>query len=114
MMVICGLSILGSLVDLAFRMVGDLAPFVPPEQAEFAQLGNVGGMVIDILFVFRDIFLIFAATRMLAGSSYSLAFAGAVIAVIPCVGSPCCILGIPFGIWALVVLNDPAVKAAFR
>ena len=27
--------------------------------------------------------------------------------------SPCCILGIPFGWGALLVLNDPEVAAAF-
>ena len=25
----------------------------------------------------------------------------------------CCLLGVPFGIWALVVLNKPEVKAQF-
>jgi DNA-directed RNA polymerase subunit RPC12/RpoP len=28
--------------------------------------------------------------------------------------SPCCLLGLPFGIWALVVLSDIHVRAAFR
>ena len=36
----------------------------------------------------------------------------AIIAMIPCHG--CCILGLPFGIWALVVLSAPEVKAAFH
>ena len=37
----------------------------------------------------------------------------AIVAVIPCV-APCCLLSLPFGIWALVVLGDSSVKAAFR
>jgi hypothetical protein len=32
--------------------------------------------------------------------------------MIPCI-SPCCLLGLPIGIWALVVLLKPEVKAAF-
>jgi len=39
--------------------------------------------------------------------------AASIIAMIPCV-SPCCCLGLPFGIWALVVLARPAVKSAFQ
>ena len=35
-----------------------------------------------------------------------------VLAMLPC--SPCCLIGLPIGIWSLKVLNDPAVKATFR
>ena len=45
--------------------------------------------------------------------SYSFAMAASIIAMIPCIG-PCCLLGIPFGIWSIVVLGDAQVKAAFR
>ena len=34
-----------------------------------------------------------------------------ILAMTPC--NCCCILGLPFGIWALVVLNDEAVKRSF-
>jgi len=53
------------------------------------------------------------AMKMKNLENYSLAMAAAIVAVIPCI-SPCCLLGLPFGIWALVVLNDSSVKAAFR
>ena len=72
------------------------------------------GFVMSAILILKDVFLIYAASRMHVGRSYGVAFAGAIISVIPCIGSPCCALGIPFGIWALVVLNDPTVKAAFR
>jgi hypothetical protein len=36
-----------------------------------------------------------------------------VIAMIPCI-SPCCIVGLPIGIWAMVVLSKPEVKSAFH
>ena len=36
-----------------------------------------------------------------------------IIAMVPCI-SPCCLVGLPIGIWALVVLMKPEVKAAFR
>ncbi len=45
-------------------------------------------------------------------SRYGLSMAAAVASVIP-LATGCCVTGIPFGIWALVVLNRPDVKAAF-
>ena len=57
--------------------------------------------------------MLIAAIRMKELRSYGLAMAGAILGMLPYL-SPCCLLGLPFGIWALVVLADPAVKAAFR
>jgi len=37
--------------------------------------------------------------------------AGAVVAMLPC--QCCCLLGLPAGIWALVVLNKPEVNSQF-
>ncbi len=59
------------------------------------------------------VLVLIGAMKMKRLESYSLAMTSAIVALIPCI-SPCCILGLPFGIWALVVLNDPFVKASFR
>lgn len=115
MYVVCGLSIgywLLSLVALAAGLQG-LMPQMPDPQQQ-AQSLKALGYVIYVLHILKDAFLIYAFSQVHAGRSYGVAFAGAIISVIPCIGSPCCALGIPFGIWALVVLNDPTVKAAFR
>lgn len=53
------------------------------------------------------------ATKMKQLDSYAIAMTGSILAVIPCL-SPCFILGIPFGIWALVVINQPDVREAFN
>ena len=45
--------------------------------------------------------------------NYRLAMVVSILALAPCI-SPCCLLGLPFGIWALVVLNKPEVKSAFQ
>lgn len=45
--------------------------------------------------------------------SLGMARMGAIVACVPCVG-PCCLLGIPFGIWALIVLNNPDVNRSFE
>jgi hypothetical protein len=52
------------------------------------------------------------AVRMKKLESIGLAMTACIVAMLPCNG--CCVLGLPFGIWGLVVLNRPEVKAAFR
>lgn len=59
------------------------------------------------------ILVILGAVRMKNLRNYGLSMTSAIVAMIPCV-SPCCLLGLPFGIWALVVLSDGRVQAAFR
>ena len=56
-------------------------------------------------------FTIFGALKMRNVQSYGLAMAAAITVMLPC--TCCCVLGLPAGIWALVVLNKPEVKAAF-
>ncbi|MBA2116603.1 hypothetical protein [Bremerella alba] len=57
-------------------------------------------------------FILYGAIQMKGLTNFTAARTAAVIAVIPCIG-PCCLLGIPFGIWALVVLAKPEVRDAF-
>lgn len=49
---------------------------------------------------------------MLRLSSYPLAMTGAMVSLVPC-ATGCCVTGIPFAVWALVVLTRTEVKAAF-
>jgi hypothetical protein len=41
---------------------------------------------------------------MCAGKARGLAIFSALVTILPCVTSPCCLLGMPVGIWALVAL----------
>jgi hypothetical protein len=43
--------------------------------------------------------------------SYGLAMTSSILAMIPC--HVCCMVGLPIGIWALIVLLKPEVKSAF-
>lgn len=56
---------------------------------------------------------IVGALKMKNLENYSLSMAAAIIAMVPCVG-PCCCIGLPVGIWALILLNKPEIKSAFR
>jgi hypothetical protein len=58
-------------------------------------------------------FIIYAALKMKDLNQWGLAIAASILAIIPCI-SPCCIIGLPIGIWCLVVLTKPEIKAAFH
>jgi hypothetical protein len=92
---------------------------LPPEAQEMAAaildiLANpaiaVGSSLLALL---TSVLIVYGGLRMKALQSYALAVTAAILAMLPC-NCPCCCLGLPVGIWALVVLLKPEVKAAFR
>ena len=56
--------------------------------------------------------VLWGSFQMLRMRSYFWARAAAAMAIVPICG-PCVILGVPLGIWALIVLRKPEVRAAF-
>jgi hypothetical protein len=73
----------------------------------------LGAAVLVPLMTLSSLAVAMCAALMKWRVSYGGSMTGAILACIPCL-SPCCFLGIPFGIWALVVLNDTAVKDWFH
>jgi predicted PurR-regulated permease PerM len=71
------------------------------------------GIVGNIITLALSGVTLFGGLKMKNLENYGLAMAASIIAIIPCFG-PCCCIGIPVGIWSLVVLNKPEVKSAFR
>jgi hypothetical protein len=76
----------------------------------FRGTGTIVGAIIGSLI---GIVIAIGAVNMKNLQSYGLAMAASILAMIPCV-SPRCLLGLPFGIWAVVVLGRPEVKTAFH
>ena len=56
-------------------------------------------------------FLIYAGLRMLQLEQWVVCVVACFVSLVPCLG--CCCLGIPFGIWGLVVLMNEEVKKTF-
>ena len=79
----------------------------------FNKFGGVFSIVTNIIGGAIGVIILMGATKMRNLQSHQFAFTASILAMLPCV-SPCCILGLPFGIWALVVLNKPEVKSAFH
>lgn len=55
--------------------------------------------------------VILGGLKMKSLESFGLAITACVIAILPC--NYCCFIGIPFGIWGLITLNNTDVKSAF-
>lgn len=75
------------------------------QQMQMATRGPVG-LGSNIFQLIISVLILFGAIRMIQLRSYELAFAAAIMSVIPCITS-CCAwpLGLIFGIWAMVVLG---------
>ena len=71
------------------------------------------GIVFNIIGLIMSGVVLFGALKMKKLESYGFAMTTAIIAMVPCV-SPCCWVGLPIGIWALVALNKPGVKESFK
>ena len=60
--------------------------------------------------LFSQLLVIGGAARMLVLKNYGLAMAAAILAI---VSGMCCLLPMPFGIWALVILLDTDTRSHF-
>ncbi len=65
-----------------------------------------------VILLIAATFVLYGAVKMKRLKDYRTARLAAIVALVPLVG-PCCFLGIPFGIWALVVLSKPYVRDSF-
>jgi hypothetical protein len=106
----------GLLALLSIAMRGALIDSVRVFESEAERAGymtsQVAAIAASLLGILLAPLLIAGAVRMMNGRSYGLAKAAAILAIVPCT-SPCCLAGIPVGIWALVTLGKPEVKAVF-
>lgn len=109
-----GISIAVRVVLLGLSMLGaGVVAAQGGEDGAMAAGQMIGGLIGNVIAIAFNAVTLWGGLKMRNLEGYGLAMAAAIIACIPCC-SPCVILGIPFGIWALVVLNDAQVKASFR
>ena len=73
--------------------------------------GPMAPVIYALVGVFAVI-IILGGVKLMNLSGTGLPITGSILAMIPCTSWCCCLLGLPAGIWALVVLNRPDVRAA--
>lgn len=83
-----------------------------PEEVQRQSLLTVG---IGILVLVGCVLTILGGIRMRQLRTYGLAMTGSIVAAVPCLSCMgCCGVGEVIGIWAIVVLLNEEVKAAFH
>ena len=90
-------------------------PNIPPEVKEQLRAARDKGMgVSDFvqlgLSLVTNGLMLAGALKMRKLESFGLSATAAILSILPCT---CYCLGLPFGIWALVVMNKPEVKEHF-
>lgn len=116
------LAAVGTLLNLVLSLSGAAfkppAGEIPPEmqqlfdtltqvQGPIAIVSAVVGMVISGL-------IIVGAQKLRNLESYAFVIVACILAIQPCFTFPCCCIGLPVGIWALVVSSRKEVKTFFR
>jgi hypothetical protein len=91
---------------------------VDPNAPEFVrqiQQGAVGPVATALQggFAMLNLFIIICGVQMMKLQSWGLGVAGSILAIVN-VGSCCCVLGAPVGIWSLLVLMSPDVISIFN
>lgn len=122
LMVVAGLYALMSLISLGMHLLGMAGAGISSAMGNmggFAPSGLVSmmsggiGLMINIFGLAVDVAIFLGALKMKALENYNFAMVGTILALLPC--NCCCwVLGLAAGIWSLVILMNPEVKAAFR
>ena len=117
LMFLGGLNIVLLILTMVLRIMnvgllptGARGPGGPGAKSEMAA-DNMGGAYVTAFGILLSLGVIVAGIKMKRVENYGLAIAASVFVMLPCCN--CCLIGLPLGIWSLVVLNRPEVKVAF-
>jgi hypothetical protein len=83
------------------------------QQGDLMPLEGTIEIISLVVTLIMSIVVLIGARKMMTLESYGFSMATMILSMIPCL-SPCCIFGLPLGIWGIIVLNDENVKAEFR
>ena len=117
LMITTGMAFLFYLLAVGMSLFAGGLGYMMPSPGDdplSGMLGGVFGALIYGMFALLAGVAFFGALRMKQLRNYNLAMAAMIIAIVPCATYMCCLLTTPLGIWGLVVLLKPEVKAAFR
>jgi hypothetical protein len=105
-------SLLGMLVGTGFALPNmSGAPNAEQFDQLFRLLNGPVGIISNVVSLLIGGFLLYGAIKMKNLQNHTLSMIVCVIAMVPC--STCCCIGIPIGIWGLVMINKPEIKAFY-
>lgn len=87
---------------------------LPPEIRDFLlKSSGTSALIGNAINFIANIFIVLGALKMKKCQSYGLAMTASILCILcDCIG--CCCLGLGAGVWAIVMLCKPEVKAAFH
>ena len=109
--VLGALSLLMNLLGMGMSGLEGLGGGGATDQYMQYMSGGVG-IVSGIIALGISGFIIWSSMQMKQLRNWNMSVAASIVAMIPCIG-PCCLIGIPIGVWSLIVLMKPEVKSAF-
>lgn len=115
---LCSLFSLANLfLGHANAVIQEWAPPDPQAREQFIKIAESAtgplGMVIHGGFAAMNLIVFLGGVAMLNQRMYGLALAASILAMFS-FDNCCCLLGLPAGIWSLMVLSKPEVKALFH
>lgn len=103
-----GLLLLAIPFDLLMLVIGGMA------QADDSHIVTIVVRLIwSVAILAASGYCLYGAWQMKTLNNYQHAFYASIVAMIPCLG-PCCVLGIPFGAWAMTTLYKDEVRQRFQ
>jgi predicted Zn finger-like uncharacterized protein len=118
LMVTGGIDIAIGLLRLVMAMAGVAimgaggGPRGGDDEAMAQMVGGAVGGVLAFVWIIIGVITIIGGVKLKGLSGYGLVMTASILGFIPC--TSCCLLGIPAGIWALIVMNSNDVKPYFR
>jgi hypothetical protein len=115
MMIMGGLFLFSAVVALASTL-GFAIPFIGGNPWE-GIVGHAMGVIANIINIIFNVafggFIFYGAMQMQQLKNYNLVLAAVIVTMLPCTGCCCFWINLGIGIWGLVILLRPDVKAAF-
>jgi hypothetical protein len=110
--ILLGLLALG--LDIVLIAVGAIERLEAMNEGAISEYTQIAIRSIwGVVLIIASSFVLYGAIHMRNLKKYEIARAATIVAMVPLLG-PCCIVGIPFGIWAFMALGKPGVRNAFR
>jgi hypothetical protein len=109
---------LGYSILTMIGLAADPSRLQPPPNAQEAErigfyIGAYGVIGLMFLNSLLQIIVIAGGVSLLSLKGRTTAILASILCLLPCVSSPCCVVGVPFGVWGLIVLRSASSKQCF-
>lgn len=118
LLVVASLGLALTVFNVGFAFFGDANSVVDPNAPQWLQdiqrnSTSTSTLVVQCVFVGVNLLIVTGAIQMIRIKMRPLAFVASIVAMLN-FGTFCCVLGLPAGIWCLIILCQHDVTKAFE